>query len=188
VKRDVFGKRQKVHGIFQRAPAFSILESNAENLLDIAEFQGKRKACGQPVKADVPLQLKQFEGTPCTENEILAAPFKEPPENSGKRICFLKDAGVNMKDFLCFVMEALICNRPDIFMKTGNLRLFTIQFYGADLNDFKGKVGALVCLSVGALVPFEIKYYIIHEINYTRRHRDLQVLQFVQELRKLSSI
>ena len=120
--------------------------------------------------ADVSLKLQEIQRTPGTVVCVRAAPFPESFKNRRKEIGTFKRLRIDMHDFLCFTVQTQIDRRPDILMKTVCLNFLTIQLYGADLQYLKRKIVQFMFLAVRALVPFQIKYDVIHEpIIHTSR-------------------
>ena len=67
-----------------------------------------------------------------------------------------------MQYFFCAVVQSVVHGRLDDLMKLVRHIPVLIQLHRSYLDNLKGQPFILPVLSVGALIPFQIKYNIVH--------------------------
>ena len=67
-----------------------------------------------------------------------------------------------MQYFFCAVVQPVVHRRLDDLMELVCHFPVLIQLHGSYFNNLKGQPFILPVLTIGALIPFQIKYNIVH--------------------------
>lgn len=112
----------------------------------------------------IPLKLRQIHGAPGTEAILLlTAPCKETVHNHIKGFSLLAQlCHIHVCHFRYLKMHLFINLGPDQLVKRSCLFKIPVQLYCSDFYDFKRKMLHRIFLSIGTLVPFQIKNNVIH--------------------------
>ena len=164
MKGHLLGDIQKISGIFQALPGFSVLKLQAEDLLDIDIEQREGERIFQMIKTEIPLQLQKILGSPGAERGLRTriTPVYKILDNLGKFPGIPVGLHVRTEDLLGTMMEGVIDFGPDLLLEPVCLFPEIVQFYGSDLDDLEGEQLIFLFFSAGTLVPFQVKNNIIH--------------------------
>jgi len=112
----------------------------------------------------IPLKLSQIHGTPGAEAVLLlTAPCKETVHNHIKRLSLLTQLRhIHVCHFRYLKMHPFINHGPDQLVKRSCLFKIPVQLHCSDFYDLKRKMLHRIFLSIGTLVPFQIKNNVIH--------------------------
>ena len=112
----------------------------------------------------IPLKLGQIHGTPGAEAVLLLpAPCKKTVHNHIKRLSRLAQLRhIHMCYFRNLKMHLFINLGPDQLVKRSCLFKIPVQLHCSDFYNFKRKMLHRIFLSIGTLVPFQIKNNVIH--------------------------